>query len=77
MSVQITKAEMATLDLVVLVRISDLKTKDMLAAALVTFAAKARTTALDLQVLMSKILGAVDTYVNYIFYKSHIVNSIP
>ncbi|KAJ3764911.1 hypothetical protein FB446DRAFT_655999 [Lentinula raphanica] len=59
-SLDIKKAEMAMSDLVVLVKYSELSSKDVLGDALSTFAHDARRTGRGLQTLGSKIGGAVD-----------------
>jgi hypothetical protein len=61
LSLEIKKAEMATSDLITLVRVSDLKSRDMLAALLAEFVDDAKTTGRGLQKLSSKIWGAVDS----------------
>jgi hypothetical protein len=63
LSLEIKKAEMATSDLVTLVRISDLKSRDMLAEYLVEFVDDARKAGRGLQKLSSKIGRAVDEQV--------------
>lgn len=65
LSLEIKKAEMATRDLVTLVRMSKLTSKDLLADALVDFVDDARNTAKGLQKLSSKVNGAVDKFVIY------------
>lgn len=60
LSLEVKQAEMATADLVVLVRISDLKAKDRLATSLLEFIESAKTTGRGLQRLSSKVGGAVD-----------------
>ena len=60
LSLEIKKAEMATTDLVTLVRVSNLKSRDMLAESLVEFVDDAKKTGRGLQKLTSKIGGAVD-----------------
>jgi hypothetical protein len=57
---EIKKAEMATTDLVTLVRVSDLKSRDMLADLLARFVDDAKKTGRGLQKLSSKVGGAVD-----------------
>ncbi|EJD06844.1 uncharacterized protein FOMMEDRAFT_76006 [Fomitiporia mediterranea MF3/22] len=59
-ALDIKKAEMATADLVILVRMSDLRGKDHLATALGSFVDDARETARGLQKLNAKISGSVD-----------------
>lgn len=66
LSLEIKKAEMATRDLVTLVRMSKLTSKDLLANALVDFVDDARNTAKGLQKLSSKVNGAVDKFVIYL-----------
>jgi hypothetical protein len=63
LSLEIKKAEMATADLTTLVRISDLKSRDLLADVLVEFVNDAKKAGSGLQRLSSKIGGAVDRYV--------------
>ncbi|KAF7356673.1 hypothetical protein MVEN_01001800 [Mycena venus] len=60
LALKIKKAEMATTDLVTLVRVSDLKSRDMLGDALRQFVNDARTTGRALNKLNSKVGGAVD-----------------
>ena len=60
LSLELKKAQMATTDLVVLVRRSNLKSRETLADILSEFIADAKTTGRDLQRLSSKIGGAVD-----------------
>lgn len=60
LSLEIKKAEMATTDLVTLVRVSNLKSRNMLAESLVEFVDHAKKTGRGLQKLTSKIGGAVD-----------------
>lgn len=61
LSLEIKKAEMATTDLVTLVKVSELKSKDLLAKSLEDFVSDARKSGRGLQKLSSKIGGAVDT----------------
>lgn len=61
LALEVKKAEMATSDLVTLVRVSDLRSKDTLARTLVNFVDDAKRTGRGLQSLSSKINGAVDT----------------
>jgi hypothetical protein len=63
LSLEIKKAEMATADLVTLVRASDLRSREVLANTLSTFVQDARNTGRGLQRLNAKIGGAVDKYV--------------
>lgn len=67
LALDIKKAEMATSDLVTVVRISDLRSKDQLANALSGFSDNARETARGLQKLNAKISGSVDKYVHISF----------
>ena len=60
LSLEVKQAEMATTDLVALVRISDLKAKDNLASSLVEFIESAKKTGRGLQKLSAKVGGAVD-----------------
>ncbi|KAF9440977.1 hypothetical protein P691DRAFT_792480 [Macrolepiota fuliginosa MF-IS2] len=60
MSLEVKKAEMATSDLVTLVRISALHSKDLLASMLVDFVQDAKTTGRRLQKLHSRVGGSVD-----------------
>ena len=60
LSLQVKHAEMATTDLVALVRISDLKAKNTLATSLLDFVDDAKKTGKGLQKLSSKVGGAVD-----------------
>ncbi|KAJ3831832.1 hypothetical protein EV361DRAFT_812602 [Lentinula raphanica] len=59
-SLDVKKAEMAMADLVVLVKYSNLSSKDVLGDALSTFAHEARRAGRGLQTLGSKVGGAVD-----------------
>ncbi|KAJ7476016.1 hypothetical protein FB451DRAFT_1245504 [Mycena latifolia] len=60
LALQIKKAEMATTDLATLVRVSDLKSRDMLADHLRLFVDHARTAGRALNKLNAKVAGAVD-----------------
>lgn len=60
LSLEVKKAEMATADLVTLIRHSDLKSRDMLAATLKGFVDDARKTGRGLQKMSAKVAGAVD-----------------
>lgn len=60
LSLNVKKAEMATSDLVTLIRISNLQSKDLLAESLSSFVDHARLTGRGLQKLSSKVGGAVD-----------------
>ncbi|KAI0346384.1 hypothetical protein BDW22DRAFT_747038 [Trametopsis cervina] len=61
LNLDIKKAEMATNDLVTLVKVSDLKTKDTLAEHLKTFVDDSKKTGKALQRLSSRVSGAVDS----------------
>ncbi|KAF9223375.1 hypothetical protein BS17DRAFT_808821 [Gyrodon lividus] len=60
LSVEVLKAEMATKDLSLLVRFSDLKSKDSIADMLYTIARGAKKTARGLSKLNAKVVGAID-----------------
>ncbi|RPD59569.1 hypothetical protein L227DRAFT_152232 [Lentinus tigrinus ALCF2SS1-6] len=60
LTLEIKKAEMATRDLVTLVKYSELQSKDHLAESLLVFVDDAKATGRGLQKLTSKINGAVD-----------------
>jgi len=60
LALEIKKAEMATTDLVTLVRVSKLTSKDLLAEALVEFVGNARETARGLLKLSAKVSSSVD-----------------
>ncbi|KAF8131275.1 hypothetical protein K438DRAFT_1885803 [Mycena galopus ATCC 62051] len=60
LALKIKKAEMATTDLVTLVRVSDLKSRDMLGEALRQFVDDARVAGRALNKLNAKVAGAVD-----------------
>ncbi|KAJ6510495.1 hypothetical protein C8R45DRAFT_964284 [Mycena sanguinolenta] len=60
LALKIKKAEMATTDLVTLVRVSDLKSRDMLGDALRRFVDDARVAGRALNKLNAKVSGAVD-----------------
>jgi len=60
LSLEIKHAEMATTDLITLVRISNLKARDTLASSLTSFVDDAKRTGRGLQKLTSKVGGAVD-----------------
>jgi hypothetical protein len=62
LSLEIKKAEMATTDLVALVKVSDFKSKDALAEQLETFVEVAKKTGRGLQRFSSRVSGAVDRY---------------
>ena len=63
LALEIKKAEMATVDLGTLVRVSNLKSRDMIAESLTEFVEDAKKTGRGLQKLSSKVGGAVDGYV--------------
>lgn len=60
LALEIKKAEMATTDLGTLVRVSNLKSRDMIAETLREFVEDAKKTGRGLQKLSSKVGGAVD-----------------
>ncbi|KAL7279308.1 hypothetical protein ACG7TL_007149 [Trametes sanguinea] len=60
LSLEIKKAEMASQDLITLVKFSELKSRDLLAQSLFEFVEDAKKTGKGLQKLTSKINGAVD-----------------
>ena len=59
-AIDIKKAEIATRDLITLVKISDLSAKDILASALADFVKDARETANGLHSLNAKADSAID-----------------
>ena len=61
LSLDVKKAEMASNDLITLVRVSDLKSKDQIAERLSKFSDDARGTGRSLHSLGAKIQGAVDS----------------
>ncbi|KAJ7073346.1 hypothetical protein B0H15DRAFT_792942 [Mycena belliarum] len=61
LALHIKKAQMATSDLATLVRYSDLKSRDELAAHLEEFGREADRTSNSLTILSSKVFGAVDS----------------
>lgn len=71
LSLEIKKAELATTDLVTLIRISDLKSRDTLSDTLSEFVDDAKKTGRDLQKLSSKIGGAVDNIMAVNDYALH------
>ena len=62
LSLEVKKAEMATADLITLVKVSDLKSKELLSRTLEEFVNDAKRTGRDLQKLSSKVSGSVDRY---------------
>jgi hypothetical protein len=60
LSLDVKKAEMATSDLTTLVKVSDLKCRDFLAAHLSHFVRKAKSSGRGLQKLNAKVNGAVE-----------------
>ncbi|KAK2460962.1 hypothetical protein APHAL10511_007432 [Amanita phalloides] len=60
LSLEVKKAEMATADLITLVRHSELKSRDMLAMGLREFVEDAKRTGRGLQKMSAKVAGAVD-----------------
>ncbi|GLB40283.1 hypothetical protein LshimejAT787_0801540 [Lyophyllum shimeji] len=75
LSLEIKKAELATTDLVTLIRISDLKSRDTLSDTLAEFVAEAKKTGRDLQRLSSKIGGAVDNIMAVNDYALHQIDA--
>lgn len=63
LAVGVKHAELAVKDLSIVVRASNLTSKDILGRTLEEFAQQARGAARDLQQLSAKLYGAVDTYV--------------
>jgi hypothetical protein len=64
LALEIKKAEMATSDLATLVRVSDLKSREILADSLSEFVKDARKVGRGLTRFSSKVGGTVDTYVH-------------
>jgi hypothetical protein len=64
LALEIKKAEMATSDLTTRVRVSNLKSRDILADSLSEFVKDARKASRGLTRFSSKVGGAVDTYVH-------------
>lgn len=64
LSLEIKKAEIATMDLVVRIQLSNLKSKDTLAATLDEFISDAKKTGRGLQRWTAKVGGAVDRQVH-------------
>ncbi|KAJ3902375.1 hypothetical protein F5879DRAFT_805531 [Lentinula edodes] len=77
LSLDIKKAEMAMSDLVILVKFSELTSKDVLGDALSTFAHDARRAGRGLQTLGSKVGGAVDLILAVNEYAITKLSSIP
>ncbi|KAF8071802.1 hypothetical protein FPV67DRAFT_1667261 [Lyophyllum atratum] len=75
LSLEIKKAELATTDLVTLIRISDLKSRDTLSDTLGEFVEDAKKAGRDLQRLSSKIGGAVDNIMAVNDYALHQIES--
>lgn len=63
LSLEIKKAELATTDLITVVRVSRLKSRELLADSLRDFVNDAKVTGRGLQKLTSRIGGAIDGYV--------------
>lgn len=63
LALEVKKAQMATSDLIMLVRVSDLRSKETMARILVNFVDEAKKTGRGLQSLSSRVNGAVDTCV--------------
>ncbi|KAJ3910854.1 hypothetical protein F5877DRAFT_55854, partial [Lentinula edodes] len=77
LSLDIKKAEMAMSDLVVLIKFSELSSKDVLSDALTKFAHDARRTGRGLQTLGSRIGGAVDLILAVNEYAMAKLSSVP
>ncbi|KAJ3872876.1 hypothetical protein F5051DRAFT_338568 [Lentinula edodes] len=77
LSLDIKKAEMAMSDLVILVKFSELTSKDVLGDALSAFAHDARRAGRGLQTLGSKVGGAVDLILAVNEYAMTKLSSIP
>ncbi|EMD33900.1 hypothetical protein CERSUDRAFT_117428 [Gelatoporia subvermispora B] len=75
LSLDIKKAEMATRDLIALVRVSDLTSKDRLADVLSEFVEDAKKTGRGLQKLNAKIGGAVDSIMAVNDYAIHSIEA--
>ncbi|KAJ7170790.1 hypothetical protein C8R43DRAFT_981075 [Mycena crocata] len=75
LALQIKKAEMATTDLVTLVRVSELKSRDMLGDSLRQFVDDARTAGRALNKLNSKVAGAVDGIMAVNDYALHTIEA--
>ena len=69
LAVSIKKAELATSDLLVLVKISNLTCKEVLVGGLTKFMEEARTTAAAMHTLNAKADGAVDRCVLIYSYR--------
>ncbi|KAJ7126825.1 hypothetical protein C8R44DRAFT_779661 [Mycena epipterygia] len=75
LALQIKKAEMATTDLVTLVRVSELRSRDMLADHLRLFVNDARTAGRALNKLNAKVSGAVDGIMAVNDYALHTIEA--
>ncbi|KAJ6576639.1 hypothetical protein DFH09DRAFT_914501, partial [Mycena vulgaris] len=75
LALQIKKTEIATTDLVTLVRVSDLKSRDILANHLRLFVDQARTAGWALNTLNSKVAGAVDGIIAVNDYALHTIEA--
>ncbi|KAI0671878.1 hypothetical protein C8Q78DRAFT_1153506 [Trametes maxima] len=75
LSLEIKQAEMASKDLVTLVRYSDLRSRDLLAESLLEFVEDAKDTGKGLQKLTSKINGAVDKIMAINDYALHTIEA--
>jgi hypothetical protein len=64
-ALEIKKAEMATNNLLTLVRVSDLKSREKIVETLRDFVEDARRSVRDLQKFNAKVGGAVDGYGSY------------
>ncbi|PSR81572.1 hypothetical protein PHLCEN_2v6338 [Hermanssonia centrifuga] len=76
LSLEIKRAEMATSDLVTLVKVSSLRSKDRMAQYLEEFVADAKTTGRGLQKLSSRIGGAVDREISILAVNDHALHTI-
>ncbi|KAI0648968.1 hypothetical protein C8Q79DRAFT_948105 [Trametes meyenii] len=75
LSLEIKKAEMASKDLITLVKYSELKSRDLLAGSLFEFVEDAKNTGKGLQKLTSKINGAVDKIMAINDYALHTIEA--
>lgn len=64
LSLEVKKAEMATADLITLVKVSDLRSRDLIIVSLEDFVSDAKAIGRSLQKLNSKVSGALDRYVS-------------
>lgn len=68
LSLDVKKTEMATKDLITVVKASDLRSKNLLADELVSFIGDARETGRGLQTLNARINSAVDRFVRMFIF---------